>query len=202
MAQRHRVCAAIIRDGTILMVRHRDLAREYWTLPGGAIEPGETREQAAAREVLEETGIRATVDRFLFAEPYGDGHSLCSCFLLQADAIQEITLGSDPEEAHLSPEARLLQGVAWLPLRDMASDGQIAQVLKALRPQWAKTGGGVNTRSGAGNFAGKREWNRHDVSRYQSGNARASNTRSSVRRAPQLDWGKHRAIPAGLVLCA
>ena len=32
---RPRACAAIIRNGKILMVLHRSSSREYWTLPGG-----------------------------------------------------------------------------------------------------------------------------------------------------------------------
>ncbi len=41
-------------EGKWVFVRHRD--RETWEIPGGHIEPGETPDQAADRELVEETG--------------------------------------------------------------------------------------------------------------------------------------------------
>ena len=125
-----RVCAAILKDEKILMVLHRHGGRSYWTLPGGGVEPGEAPEQAAAREVLEETGLRAHVSRFLFDEPYRAG--VCRCFLLEAGDGQEAALGYDPEEAHLEAPERMLQGVAWHSLESMKDDGQVAQVIQQL----------------------------------------------------------------------
>lgn len=51
-------------DGTrvVLLIVHRSATgHPRWTLPKGGIEPGETPEQAALREVREETGHGATI---------------------------------------------------------------------------------------------------------------------------------------------
>jgi 8-oxo-dGTP diphosphatase len=52
------VSAAIMRDGKVLVVRRaRVPALHLYTLPGGAVEAGETLHQAVIREVREETQL-------------------------------------------------------------------------------------------------------------------------------------------------
>jgi ADP-ribose pyrophosphatase YjhB (NUDIX family) len=52
------VSAAIFRDGKVLVVRRaRKPALSLYTLPGGAVETGETLMQAVTREVREETSL-------------------------------------------------------------------------------------------------------------------------------------------------
>lgn len=52
------VSAAILRDGKVLVVRRaRKPAVNFYTLPGGAVEAGETLAEAVVREVREETQL-------------------------------------------------------------------------------------------------------------------------------------------------
>jgi ADP-ribose pyrophosphatase len=56
------VGAAVCRDGRVLIVqRGKPPSKGVWTVPGGAVDLGETMRQAAAREVQEECGIQIAV---------------------------------------------------------------------------------------------------------------------------------------------
>ena len=72
------VGAVVIRDGKILLVQ-RGIApsKGLWAIPGGALELGETLQQAAEREIFEETGVmiraREPIYAFDFFERADDG---------------------------------------------------------------------------------------------------------------------------------
>lgn len=55
---------AVISEGQVLLVRHA--YSPGWQMPGGGVDPGETVEEAARREVLEETGYRIAGQMRLF----------------------------------------------------------------------------------------------------------------------------------------
>lgn len=61
------VSAAIITDGPrVLMVRRRVKEGELsWQFPAGGVEDGETAEQAAVRETLEETGLTVRAVKYI-----------------------------------------------------------------------------------------------------------------------------------------
>ena len=59
-----RVAGVAIRDGQVLL--HRGERDSYWSLPGGRAELLESTEETLRREMLEELGIAARVERLLW----------------------------------------------------------------------------------------------------------------------------------------
>ena len=57
------VFGVIIEDGKALLALRRDI--DWWNLPGGGMELGETVDEALQREVLEETGLHVRVGRLV-----------------------------------------------------------------------------------------------------------------------------------------
>lgn len=63
--------AFIVNDKKELLVcrRAKDPAKGTMDLPGGFIDMNETAEEGIVREILEETGLKATVTKYLFSLP-------------------------------------------------------------------------------------------------------------------------------------
>jgi len=130
-ATRPRAAAAVLRSQSeeILLVKHRWRdGTTSWILPGGALLPEEKPEEAALRELYEETGLKGSILRFLFTLPYELGTS--TTFLVGVDADAQVALGYDPEEAQ--EEQKMLEDVAWFSIQDVHEHPEVRQVLACL----------------------------------------------------------------------
>ena len=103
--------SVISLNGKVLLLKrpHGDY-EGLWSLPGGKIEPGESPEDAAQREVLEETGLHTTPTRFvgLVSSSFHEEGILRKQFLLH---IFELT-------PHASPSS-LPNGLRWVDLHSI-----------------------------------------------------------------------------------
>jgi len=63
MCVRCAVDVIVVKEGKVLLVkRKREPFAGFWALPGGFIEENETAEEAAVREVMEETGLMVKIE--------------------------------------------------------------------------------------------------------------------------------------------
>ena len=60
----------IFRGKVLLLYKNYRNKYEGWVLPKGTVEQGETHEQTALREVLEESGARATIVKYIGKSEY------------------------------------------------------------------------------------------------------------------------------------
>lgn len=73
----------------ILIKRKNNPYKDYWALPGGFVDYGETVEHAAIREALEETSIDVELDKLInvYSDPNRDsrGHIITIAYTAKGD---------------------------------------------------------------------------------------------------------------------
>lgn len=110
------VVAGIIKDGDKIFATQRGYGdfKDGWEFPGGKMEPGETCEQALARELKEELAIDVNVGKFLCTVDYDypTFHLTMHCFYCSVVG-GELTLLE--HEAAKWLKMTELHSVDWLP---------------------------------------------------------------------------------------
>jgi len=111
-----RVVAAVIRDGERIFATQRGYGpyKDGWEFPGGKIEPGETPEQALAREIREELDTEIEVGEKLTQVEYDypEFHLSMGCYIC---SVRSGHLTLKEHEAAGWLRAEELDGLDWLP---------------------------------------------------------------------------------------
>ena len=85
----------IVHNHRLLLVRRaKPPEKDAWSIPGGKVEPGETLEDAVAREIAEEVGLRVEVERLLnltqYFVPELGQHWLAPSFLCRVPGRRDV----------------------------------------------------------------------------------------------------------------
>ena len=115
----YRVGAIILHDGKVLLMRNPEVPYLYSV--GGRVNYNETTEEAVIREVLEETGVKLSVDRpVFFHEQFFDEevtgehfHEVAVYFLMKDNAARGDIKCSSVTERGVSEE------LIWIPLDEL-----------------------------------------------------------------------------------
>ena len=126
------------QDRVLLMWRHRFITDTWgWEIPAGGIEPGETPEEAAARETIEETGWAPGPLRHLVTYQPTNGLSDQRFHIYLADGAQHV---SDPVDAW---EAERIEWVPIADVRSIAERGEMPDGLSLTAVLYALTFAGI-----------------------------------------------------------
>ncbi len=115
-----------VRDGIPYVALIATRGRKRWGLPKGAVAPGETSEEAALREVQEETGLEARIIKLLDTIEYffraGD-----TLIRKKVDFYLMMHTGGD-----LKPQLSEVDDVEWVELNEAIRRASFASEKKLL----------------------------------------------------------------------
>jgi mutator protein MutT len=138
---RIRAGVVLIEDGKVALIERHRAGKHYFVFPGGGVDAGETPEQAAIREMEEETGLRVTVLRKLAEVHFGMSEQV---YYLVDRLDGEFGTGTGIELTDSDPDDPT-EGIyipIWMPLKELPQHENVypvdvaALVLQALSAGW------------------------------------------------------------------
>ncbi len=126
----------IIDQDHILLCKTLDLPISFYFLPGGHVEHGESVETSLLRELMEETGAKCKIKRFLGCLEYSfePGHSSI-CHNHEYNFIFEIE-SDDLKTSNKIPKLEDHIELIWMSLSRLSEIDFRAEPLKTLIPEW------------------------------------------------------------------
>lgn len=144
---RIRAGIVLIQDGKVALIERHRAGMDYFVFPGGGVNDGETPEQAAVREAMEELGIEIAIKQKITEIQFGQ-KSRQVYFLVEQSGgefgtgVGEEYTDSDPED----PEEGIYIPI-WMPIEKLSEYQNIypesvaQQVIRSVKDGWTKNAG-------------------------------------------------------------
>lgn len=115
MKRTRAVAILLDRENVLLMQRNKN-GNEFFCFPGGGVDEGENAEQAAVRELEEETTMIGEIDRLLYVHEYDDGNDQYF-YLIKNFSGTPVLPKESIEAQHMSSEN--FYKPQWVPLSEI-----------------------------------------------------------------------------------
>lgn len=112
--------AIIIKDNKIIVTHRNKFGMQYYMLPGGGVDYGETPEQALYREMAEEVCVTIANPRLVFIEQAGEPYGTQYIYLCEY-VSGEPALHPDSREAKIHAMGQNLYEPMWMSLDEFAA---------------------------------------------------------------------------------
>ncbi|HUD06238.1 MAG TPA: NUDIX hydrolase [Candidatus Saccharimonadales bacterium] len=126
---RSAVRAIIINNGNLLVMHRNKFGEQYYTLVGGGVDIGESKEQALVREVSEETGLKIQKYKLVFIEEPGDPYGTQHIYLCDYPGGDASLPDSSPE-AEISKLGKNIYRIEWIPIEKLPEAPFLSAALK------------------------------------------------------------------------
>ena len=125
-------------DGVVrcLLGRHSRLPRGVYSILAGFIEPGESPEEAVAREVREESGVEVTDVCYVAAQPWPFPYSLMMGFRARATTDDIVLDGDELEDAQWFTAAEVAAFGEWEDESAVHRRPRRDSIARALLDEW------------------------------------------------------------------
>lgn len=127
------VKAIIKNKNKFLIIKQVVEGREFWDLPGGKIEYGETPYECLSREVKEETGLEIKIGKIIglwWFSRTDQNQVVCTTFLCTTKKFQ-VDLNSNPTKEPIQ-EFRWVTKAEFLSDKYSVSNGSLKELIKTL----------------------------------------------------------------------
>lgn len=121
-----RAAVILMEMDKILLVKHSKGGKDYWVLPGGGVEKGESLIEAAIREIKEETNLEIKVKKLVFISEAipSDRHRHVIDFFFTGEILSgEIKMG----------EEDILKDIKFFPISELSEISFYPDIREELR---------------------------------------------------------------------
>ena len=141
---RTRAGIVLIEDNKVALIERHRAGLDYFVFPGGGVDEGESSEQGAIREAMEELGIQVAIKQK--AAEIHFGRTSNHIYFLVEKVSGEFGTGTGEEFTDANPEDPQ-EGIyvpIWMPLEELAQHHNIYPsdltnlVIKSVREGWSK----------------------------------------------------------------